>query len=137
MTKKDVEQLASLQRWLFSEVANNDQSKIIEVMEVMWYWMRKQIFSKVMDVMIEAKDFYSAHKLETSDIQISEELHNDFCVLQGELIRAEGAQEDSRMEKWLHYVGWVSAVIDQEVLSRVGKYMKIQASSKNGKQKRT
>ena len=127
MNKKQVEEIAALQRSIFDQVAHNDQSKLRQQLEVMLYWIRKQIFKQVQIIMLDCDDPVKAANLQVADIQLQKGVAELFARYQASMIKYQGpdGDENTRRKGWLTYIKWVEEIINAEVSIRTGKYIKL------------
>ena len=63
---------------MYDAVASDNQGKVAELMEIMWYWLRKQIWERVVAVMIESeKDKQLVSEFIPHDINLTDKLYGD------------------------------------------------------------
>lgn len=132
MNKKQVEEIAALQRSIFDQVAHNDQSKLRQQLEVMLYWIRKEIFKQVQMVVLDCDDPVKAANLQVADIQLQKGVAELFARYQASMIKYQGpdGDENTRRKGWLTYIKWVEDIINAEVSIRTGKYIKLRPKRK-------
>ena len=132
MTKTQVEEIAALQRSIFDQVTNNDQSKLQLQLETTLFWIRNQIWWQVQFIMMDCDDPVKAANFQTEEIKLGENEKTTFYMCQATLIenQGEGGDNDIRRQAWLKYVRWVEELINKEVSKKTSRYIKVRAKRK-------
>jgi hypothetical protein len=131
MTERQAGELSRLQSHYWRAVADSDTHKQREWLEVMIYYIRKQIYKRVQWVML-SEDATAAARFMTEDVRLHEGYLPEFYRRQAVLLALEANKADERKEEWGEWIKWLDETIEAEILRHCAKYITITKKKKNG-----
>ena len=105
-------------------MADNDTSEQVLKLQVIEYFIRKEIYKRVQYVIFN-EDPVKAADFETTKIQLSDYEKVLFSSHQQALLRAEAAGSDDRMKCWENWLAFVDKAIEDGVMRGAAKYITI------------